>query len=212
MSMKKNIKKRMIYSLVTGVFITLAFICVSAVGAYSNEVVKSISQKTMRIQVIADSDSEYDQAMKMLVKRAVTDKVKKICKSCTDKNQYFKAVSENSEEIEKTAKAACDNVNYNKDIKVTVGTMYFPKKANEKYVFPAGNYDALRVEIGKAKGHNWWNLLYPPEFDNNEKCSCKDILDNSEYSLVTCEKYKTSKVKIRFAIVDWWQEKKSNKK
>lgn len=214
MSMKKNRQKRyIIYSLITGVFITLVFTCVSATGAYSNAVVDSISQKTMRMQVIADSDSEYDQAMKMLVKKAVTDKVEEICKNCTDKSQCMKAVYDRQSEIEKAAKTACDKNNYNKDIKVTVGKMYFTKKENKEYVFPAGNYDALRVEIGKAGGHNWWNLLYPPEFDNSkEKYTCKNILNSDEYNLVTCEKCKTSRVKIKFALVDWWQEKRADKK
>lgn len=212
--MKKIRQKRyMVYSLVTGVFITLVFVCVSAVGAYSDNVVDSISQKTMRMQIVADSDSEYDQAMKMLVKKAVKDKVEKICKDCTDKSQCMKAVYDNQSEIEKAAKSACYKNNYNKDIKVTVGKMYFTKKENKEYVFPAGEYDALRVEIGDAKGHNWWNLLYPPEFDERaDKYSCRNILDENEYKLVTCEKCKKSNVKIKFAVIDWWQEKKSDKK
>jgi len=181
----------------------IVFVCFFALTVYSKSTVASIAEKTMRVQVIAESNSKYDQQMKLVVKNAVSGELEKLCKDCNNKDEYMAVVLQNKAEIKSAAQRACDYCGYNKEINVSVGRLFFPEKENGEYMFPAGKYDALRVEIGRAQGHNWWNLLYPPQYDGNDAVTCEDVLDKSEYSIVK----KDGGVKIRFALVQWIEEK-----
>ena len=105
---------------------------------------------------------------------------------------------------------------YEYDIKVSLEKTIFPLKTYGEFSFPAGMYDALRVEIGTGKGQNWWCVMYPPmcyvdaawsEVTLESKVRLKGALTEEEFSIVNANQ-EGLQPKVRFKIVEWWQERK----
>ena len=101
-----------------------------------------------------------------------------------------------TDELEKLAASVIAEAGQDYPVSAAVTTCYFPEKTYGDVTFPAGNYEALRIEIGAAKGHNWWCVLYPnlcfldatnavvPEEGKKE---LKSVLTEEEYSQVTAQ-------------------------
>ena len=156
---------------------------------------KHLAQEVFRFHVLANSDSEKDQNLKLQVRDAVLDYMKEELSEEPEEKQCLKQTVQwartHTDEIraigEKTVAAAGEDQSVN----VAVTTCYFPDRTYGDVTFPAGNYQALRVELGSAEGHNWWCVMFPAlclpsaegnelqnELPDSEKC----IVDNNENS------------------------------
>lgn len=188
----------------TVIAIVLAM-CGTGVLAKAEEtrVQKKLAEEVFRFHVLANSDSKEDQALKMKVKENVIGYMKEqLPKSESVRTTKAWAVS-HLNEIESLAKETLRKEGCKDTVEVKVTNCYFPDKTYGDITFPRGEYDALRIEIGEAKGQNWWCVLYPnlcfidavhavvPE-DGKEEL--KEVLDEEEYEMVTA----TSKFKIKW--------------
>ena len=93
---------------------------------------------------------------------------------------------------------------YNYPVKAEIVNMHFDTRHYESYTLPAGMYDALRITIGNAKGHNWWCVMYPSiciSTADEGKDRAKDVFSDDEYSVVTDDK-----VEYKFFIVELFQK------
>ena len=155
---------------------------------------KEIASEVLRFHVLANSDSEEDQALKLKVKDTILTFMKMELPEANDKEQSKKWVSDNLDRIEAVACAVVKEEGYDYPIKVRLKECKFPEKTYGDITFPAGTYEALRVEIGSAQGQNWWCVLYPnlcfldaihavvPE---QGKDDLEEVLDDEAYELVT---------------------------
>ena len=188
----------------TGIALVFA-VCVTGILSQAKEqkMQENLAKEVFRFHVLANSDSTRDQELKLQVKAKVI--------------AYMKEQLPESESVEMTKAWAKDNLNHIKtvarqtlrqegckdEVRVEITNCYFPDKTYGDITFPQGNYDALRIEIGEAKGQNWWCVLYPnlcfvdavhAVVPDKGKEELKEVLDEDEYKMVTA----TSKFKIRW--------------
>lgn len=171
----------------------------------NSDVQKGISDKIIRLHIIANSNSDSDQNLKIKVKDKVIDFISDLVKDCENINDTRRKITNNLEVINNLASEIIIKEGYSYDVSCELGKCYFPVKKYDKFVFPEGNYEALKINIGAANGKNWWCVLYPPlcfidetysiVSDNSEK-KLQNILTEDEYSDLIDNK----KIKIKFKI------------
>ncbi len=116
----------------------------------------------MRFHVRANSDSQTDQELKMAVKEDVVAFLKPLLEDCGSVAESKKILVANLQNIYAVATHTIVEQGYDYGVKVYVTEESFPEKTYGELTFPAGDYQALRVDIGEAKGQNWWGIMYPP--------------------------------------------------
>ncbi len=197
-----KIQKKQIICTVLALIISL---CATGLltEAKVTEVQKKMADEVFRFHVLANSDSEEDQALKMKVKEKVIAYMKEELPE-SESVEMTKAWAESHiREIEKVAEKTLQKEGCKDTVTAEVTNCYFPDKTYGDITFPKGEYEALRIEIGAAKGQNWWCVLYPnlcfidavhAVVPDEGKEELKEVLDEEEYELVTA----TSKFKIRW--------------
>lgn len=116
----------------------------------------------IRLHVLANSDGEEDQALKLTVRDAVLEKTKTLLENVDSREQAEAVLRQNLPVIEQTALAALRAKGAENSVCVELGEENYPTREYECLAFPAGEYLSLRVMIGEAEGQNWWCVLFPP--------------------------------------------------
>lgn len=163
-----------------------------------------IPNDVFRFHILANSDSEEDQVLKLKVRDKVLEKTKILFDTANSKSDAEEFVKANLETIEKIAQNEVYKNGYNYPVKAEVVNMHFDTRYYESYTLPSGMYDALRITIGNAKGHNWWCVMYPSiciSTVDEGKSRAKNALSDDEYSVVTDDK-----VEYKFFIVELFQK------
>ena len=163
-----------------------------------------IPNNVFRFHILANSDTEEDQALKLKVRDKVLERTKILFDTANSKSDAEEFVKANLETIEEIAQNEVYKNGYNYPVKAEIVNMHFDTRHYESYTLPAGMYDALRITIGNAKGHNWWCVMYPSiciSTADEGKDRAKDVLSDDEYSLVTDDK-----VEYKFFIVELFQK------
>ncbi len=155
-----------------------------------------LSEEVLRFHVLANSDGQEDQALKLKVRDGVLEYLEREMPDSENVDDTVHWVREHTDELEEEARTVLEEQGCDDTVSAAVTTCWFPEKTYGDVTFPAGNYEALRIEIGAAKGHNWWCVLYPglcfmdtvnavvPE---EGKQKLKNVLTEEEYSRVTAE-------------------------
>ncbi len=120
-----------------------------------------VADKVLRFHVLANSNSEEDQELKLAVRDQVGTYVGAKLSNSDNLSESCLILENHLNEIEACAKKVILEKGYDYDVSARLETCFFPEKAYGNAVFPAGNYQALRVVIGEGKGKNWWCVLYP---------------------------------------------------
>lgn len=121
-----------------------------------------IYDSVFRLHVIANSDSEEDQTLKLKVRDAILEKSETLFGNCHNREEAINVVKSNITEIEKTAAAVIKKEGYSYPVSIKIGEEIYPTKNYEGFCFPSGNYMSLRIIIGDGVGQNWWCVLFPP--------------------------------------------------
>ena len=130
------------------------FILVSALS-YVNAVSSNIADSVFRLHVIANSDSEEDQALKLKVRDELLSYMNTLAKDCSSKEEVVALAKEHQAEFKAIAQKVISDNGFSYPITIQIGDSNFPTKTYGDISLPAGTYDALRVQIGEAKGKNW---------------------------------------------------------
>ena len=161
-----------------------------------------LAEKTIRLHVVANSDSAEDQAQKLQVRDAVLEKVAQITETCSDAASAKREIALHIDEIRE---AAQKETVY--DVQVRLGTEQFETRYYDTFTLPAGEYPALRVNLGKAQGHNWWCVVFPSlctaaTSDALERTAAVGGFDSGETELIEGgeEAYE-----LRFKSFEWLQ-------
>ena len=160
-----------------------------------------IYESTVRLHVLANSDSEEDQKLKLQVRDAILETV--IDFESSNKKEAIKNIEENKKRLEEIAKTVIKNNGYDYDVKVEIGEELYPTKYYDDFALPAGEYTSVRVVIGNGDGRNWWCVLYPPlctslATDNKEEVCIQAGLTKDQYNLITATNSGKYKIKFRF--------------
>ncbi len=190
------------------VSIILGTLSASFFATYSSaSMAQSIRDDVLRLHVIANSDSEYDQSLKLKVRDAILRSSSELFLKASDKSDAWDISGENLDVLKEIALKELNKNGCHYDVKVSLGESFFPTKVYDNgYRLPAGFYDALKVEIGEARGKNWWCILYPPlclagaSEKNDDVMS--DILEDEELEFVKVGS--AEGVQIKFKLAEWW--------
>ena len=187
------------------------FILISAIS-YVDAVSNNIADSVFRLHVIANSDSKEDQELKLKVRDELLLYMNIISKDSTSKQEAMQIANEHKEEFTQIAEKVIKENGYNYTVNVQIGKADFPTKYYGDITLPAGTYDALKVQIGEAKGQNWWCVMFPPLcfvdvstgiVPDNSKQELKQSLDNEEYDLIS--KTDNNEISFKFKIVELFQ-------
>ena len=202
--------KRVKYSILL-LFLLFIYICISAFS-YVNAVSKDISESVFRLHVIANSDSEEDQSLKLKVRDSVLSYMNNICKDAVNKAEAIKIATEHKNDFLKIAEDTIKENGYDYNVKIAIGNFNFPTKTYGDIRLPSGYYDALRIEIGEAKGQNWWCVMFPPLcfvdvssgiVPEDSKETMKENLSNEEFSLIS--ENDNNEIKFKFKLIEFFQ-------
>lgn len=185
--------------------------------SYSDNVVQDLSSNLIRLHVIANSDSTYDQDLKRKVRDDIIKYMTEKFKNVNDKKTAKDLIIENLPQITEIAKKTLKKYNCNYEIKSLVGNFTFPTKSYGDIVLPAGNYDALRVVIGSGSGANWWCVMFPPlcfadmskgVVPVSSKEQLRETLSKDDYEIITQNRQSVS-INVKFKIVELVQNSKA---
>lgn len=215
--MKRNHrKKKRINGCMFLFILSIAVLLICGVIHRSNEgetIQKGIADQVIRFHVIANSDSEVDQGVKLLVKNKVVIYLQKKLKDVKTKAEAEKIIVKEIPVIQKIAKKTVREEGYDYPCNVRMGDRAFPVKMYGDLTFPAGTYEALQITLGEAEGRNWWCVMFPSLcmvdgtysiVPDSSKTLLKHVLSPEEYDTVLGQK--DIKVKYKFKAAEWWNK------
>ena len=170
---------------------------------------QEVYDTVVRLHVLANSDSEEDQALKMEVRDTLLEAAAPYLEGCTTQEEAVQSLTLHLSDLETVAAETVAAEGYDYPVTVLLGEEEYPTRTYESCAFPAGSYVSLRVCIGEAEGQNWWCCLFPPlclsaataknEADN-EDAFIQVGLTKDQYGIIT-ETGKT-KYKVRFKLLE----------
>lgn len=122
----------------------------------------TVRQNTIRLHILANSDSEADQALKLLVRDAVLTQTADVFTGAQTKEEAVNRARENKVRVQHAAEETLRKNGCGDLVEVQVVKMFFATRQYGEVVMPAGEYDAIRILIGNGAGHNWWCVMFPP--------------------------------------------------
>lgn len=203
--MKKNLKMIIIL-----IILILLYSSICAIS-YAQNISTDISNSVFRLHVIANSDSEEDQNLKYKVRDNLLDYMDTICENCKSKEEAISIVQKNKSTFEQIAINTIEEQGYSFNVKLNIGNFEFPTKNYGDISLPAGYYDALRVEIGEAKGQNWWCVMFPPlcfvditsgVIPDESKELMKNNLTEEEFALVSNQS--DNEIQFKFKLLEFF--------
>ncbi len=201
--------KKTILKIEASILIALIICCAFNITSFSKQC-DSIRDKMLRMHVIANSDSEADQALKLKVRDAVLNAGKEVFDGSVTAQEAEEKILPHIAHLKETALNVIKNEGYDYDVNITVQKEYFATRTYEKSVtLPAGYYTAVKVIIGEGAGQNWWCVMFPPMClpAADAECEISDVLTDEETEIVA----NTEKYQFKFKIVEFFESLLKNK-
>ena len=192
-------------------FVILAVALVAGLFPVHGE--EEIYDTVVRLHVLANSDGDEDQALKLKVRDRVIQLVSPAVEDCTTQSEAIAAIGSIMDELELAAEETVRAEGYDYDVSLLIGEEYYPTQTYETCAFPEGEYVSLRVCIGDAEGQNWWCCLFPPlclsaasdtSAKNNEEAFISVGLTGDQYKIIT--ESDKPQYKVRFKILETMQK------
>lgn len=134
-----------------------------------------IPNEAIRLRILANSDTEDDQALKRKVRDAVNAEITKWVTDLASLDEARNMISTKLPEITQTAQSVLQKENSSQTVKAEFKKVQFPTKLYGQFLYPAGEYEAILITLGDGKGANWWCVLFPPlcflDFSNGTEIS-----------------------------------------
>ena len=178
--------------------VVISLLLTASASAYPSQ-----DQQFIRFHVIANSDSREDQALKLKVRDRLLAEFGMELGQSHSLEESRHMILQTIHEIQEIAQQEADKYLPNYNVQAMLGNFDFPTKAYGNMVLPAGNYEALRVVIGKGQGANWWCVMFPPLcfVDITHGVAAEDV--NLEKDVDIKEE---TKIVYKFKIVEWWDK------
>ncbi|HIZ81818.1 MAG TPA: stage II sporulation protein R [Candidatus Mediterraneibacter pullistercoris] len=198
--MRKSIEKRAVricfaLSLILASLLTMGMYR-RVEAAEQSQLQEHLAEEVLRFHVLANSDSTSDQELKIRVRDAVLAMMEEDMPETASVDETKAWVRSHIDEIEDVSRKTVADAGEEYPVSAAVTTCWFPDRSYGDVTFPAGNYEALRIEIGAAQGHNWWCVLYPglcfkdaanAVMPDESRKRLKTVLTEEEYSRITAD-------------------------
>ena len=174
-------------------------------GVWAVNTQRDLADRVVRLHVLANSDSEADQALKLQVRDVVLARATEILEQSTDRAEAETRLRESLPELEALAQAEVQANGYDYAVTAELEETSFPTKDYDGFSLPAGEYLALRILIGEGAGQNWWCVVFPPlctaaSADVPETALAAGLTED-QVSLIT---EADSGYQLKFKVVEWW--------
>lgn len=142
------------------IVIVICFCCYQFIGVKAKELI--IPKDAIRMRVLANSNSDYDQEVKMEVSRDLQNSMYHLLKNTKGVEEARVVIKSNMKQLEKTVQATLTRLDYDLGYEINYGNNYFPNKEFHGVTYEAGYYESVLVTLGSGEGDNWWCVLFPP--------------------------------------------------
>ena len=184
----------------------IAILVSFAWGTWADRTQQQLSDKVLRLHVLANSDSEADQALKLKVRDSVLETASAILEGCPDRETAEQRLSAALPEIEDAARARIAAEGGEQTVTAELRPTVFPTREYEDFTLPAGEYLALRVVLGEGEGHNWWCVVFPPlcaeTTSSLSQTAMAAGLTEEEVALIT----ESDGYQLKFKAVELWEK------
>ena len=184
----------------------IALLVSFAWGTWADRTQQQLSDKVLRLHVLANSDSEADQALKRKVRDSVLETASAILADCPDRETAEQRLSAALPEIEDAARARIAAEGGKQTVTAELRPTVFPTREYEDFTLPAGEYLALRVVLGEGDGHNWWCVVFPPlcaeTTSSLSQTAMAAGLTEEEVALIT----ESDGYQLKFKAVELWEK------
>ena len=162
-----------------------------------------IRENTLRLHILANSDSPGDQALKLKIRDAILDRSGSLFSGCDTREKMIKAAEMQLPDIQRIAEQTALHNGYDLPVNVSLTDMFFQTRQYDNVILPAGTYTAVRIELGQAAGKNWWCVLYPPLCVEAAQTGFSE--DEAQISSILLQQEQLPRYRARLAIVEWWE-------
>ena len=186
----------------------LAFGLTLTAGVWASASESALAGQVLRLHVVANSDSERDQALKLMVRDAVLDQASEFLNGVSDRKSAEQALAPHLDELVRSAEEVLEAENCGDAVTVTLADQWFPTKEYDGFSLPAGRYRALRVTIGEGAGRNWWCVVFPPlclgsVTEKSVETVAGEALSDDQVALITGQ---DGGYVLKFRFIEWWNE------
>ena len=186
----------------------LAFGLTLTAGVWASASESALAGQVLRLHVVANSDSEQDQALKLLVRDAVLTRAGGLLDGASDRRSAEQALAPHLDELARAAAETLAAEGCGDAVTVTLADQWFPTKEYDGFSLPAGQYRALRVTIGEGQGRNWWCVVFPPlclgsVTEESVETVAGEALSDGQVALITGQ---DGGYVLKFRFIEWWNE------
>lgn len=193
------IKKYLLKNVSVVLSCVVIFMCLISMSKF-NVSCDKIKDDVLRLHIRANSDSEFDQELKLKVRDRILNDTGDLFYSVMTYEEAVEKTNEALPKIIESAKDEIKNQGYDYDVKANLDYSYFGTRHYDGYTLPAGNYMALNLEIGEGKGQNWWCVMFP-SICLSSSTKLDDKLDKDEIEVIT----DYSGYKVQFKLVELYE-------
>ena len=170
----------------------------------------TLAGNVVRLHVLANSDSDADQTLKLTVRDRVLGEAAPLLEGVDDRDAAWEVLARSLEQLAQAGAETVAEEGYSYPVTVSLEETWFPTREYEDFSLPAGNYTALRVVIGEGEGQNWWCVVFPPlclgaVSERVEVTAAMAGLTEDEVALITAEE---GEYVIKFKLLELWDELK----
>ena len=186
----------------------LAFGIVLTAGVWAGASEAALAGQVLRLHVIANSDSEADQARKLLVRDAVLARASQLLEGVHDRQEAEAILAPHLDELAQAGAEALARTGSHDQVSAALTGQWFPTKEYDGFALPAGQYRALQVTIGAGEGRNWWCVVFPPlclasVAEESVETAAEGVLSEDQVALITG---RDGGYVLKFRLIEWWQE------
>ena len=194
------------------ILLLLAIFLISTILSYTTQVFAGLQNNIFRLHILANSDSPEDQNLKLKVRDSIIKYMEEINENSSSKEETISNISNHLDKLQKIAEQTIHDNGYDFEVSLEIGNFYFPTKNYGNINLPAGNYDALRINIGEAAGQNWWCSLFPPlcfidissgYLEEEDSKILEENLSTEEFMLVSSS---SPDIKLKFKILEFFNQ------
>lgn len=191
----KKIEKALLFGLILSIL-------VGSFSAFASDC-STIRESVLRLHILANSDSDEDQALKLKVRDRILEETGDLFENASNLENAESSAANSLELVRSIAEDEVRKQGYDYPVRAELCNMFFETRQYDDITMPAGRYDAVRITIGEAKGHNWWCVLYPPMCipAAQPKQELGDVLTEDGMEVVTSK----PKYEVRFACVELFE-------
>ena len=186
----------------------LAFGLTLTAGVWASASEGALADQVLRLHVVANSDSEEDQALKLIARDAVLELASRLLDGVSDRAQAEEILSAHLDELARAGAEALAAQGCADRVTAEIADQWFPTREYATFSLPAGQYRALRITIGAGAGRNWWCVVFPPlclgsVTEESVETAAEGVLSEDQVALITGQ---DGGYVLKFRLIEWWQE------